>query len=683
MKKKLIELISNIESFLNFLKAKLSNEKIEEDIYSALSPISDADKGKDYVKALNWALNNRKDKDIKNIALTGPYGSGKSSILKTFQKNYSDNDLKFLNISLATFKEENEALSPAANLDTVELLRQIEISILQQIFYHEEDRKIPDSRFKKIKSYSRLELVLTGLGYLLFFIAIYNFIEPKFFVKVFKNLTFDIKSLNVIHYLSIVIILIGIFYLIYKSVRVLNSLTINKLTIQNAEIGVGDNLNKSILNHHLDEILYFFSKRPYNVVIIEDLDRFKQTEIFTKLREINLLLNNSEKTKKKNIVFIYAVRDEMFTDKERTKFFDFIIPVIPTINSSNSNEILLHKNKDNNYGLTESFIENISFIIDDMRLLHNICNEYVIYKTQLSSNLISDKLFSIIVYKNILPNDFVSLSESSGLLYGMLMSKKDYVQTINTKIDEDIKLLKEEIIELEKTFFSNIKDLRKLYVLEYISRIPKFKSFMINSEEIATMDMLSDQHFEYLINNESGYYIYGNYTYNVEVGSSKIDFKTIESTVNPNKGYKHIEQNIDNNNNDRININYQKIRDLEIKKDVNRSKKVSELMDADIDLKKILNNEALKNPFLLTFIRNGYIAEDYIDYISIFHEGSLTRTDYSFYINIQNRLNEEFDYKLNKTLKLIERISLSDFNSEYVLNYDLIDKLLDNNKELS
>jgi hypothetical protein len=78
--------------------------------YSSLSPIDDADQNSEYEKALYWALKNRKTKDIKNIALTGPYGSGKSSILKTFQKIYKQGDLKFLNISLATFKEEEKKL---------------------------------------------------------------------------------------------------------------------------------------------------------------------------------------------------------------------------------------------------------------------------------------------------------------------------------------------------------------------------------------------------------------------------------------------------------------------------------------------------------------------------------------------------------------------------------------------
>ena len=60
----------------------------------------------------------------------------------------------------------------------------------------------------------------------------------------------------------------------------------------------------------------------------------RDTEIFTKLRELNNLINGSKQINRK-VVFLYAIKDDMFQDKERTKFFDFIIPVIPVINSSN------------------------------------------------------------------------------------------------------------------------------------------------------------------------------------------------------------------------------------------------------------------------------------------------------------------------------------------------------------
>src|SRR5690606_32989398 len=246
----------------------------------------------------------------------------------------------------------------------------------------------------------------------------------EFIPSIFRDLKIEGAVLTWIHYLSVVVILLGFFGIIFSSIRVIRSVTLQKLNFQNAEIGIGVNQNKSILNHHIDEILYFFSVRPYNVVVIEDLDRFKQTEIFTKLSEINLLLNASNKTKRKEIVFIYAVRDEMFTDKERTKFFDFIIPVITIINSSNSAKILMAKSNEFQYQLSDELIEDLSYYIDDMRLLHNITNEFYLYKKLLDQNLTQDKLFAIITYKNIQPQQFVLLSGNSGKIYDLIYSKR-------------------------------------------------------------------------------------------------------------------------------------------------------------------------------------------------------------------------------------------------------------------
>ena len=93
--------------------------------------------------------------------------------------------------------------------------------------------------------------------------------------------------------------------------------------------------NTSIFNKHLDEILYFFEKTDYDVVMLEDLDRFESIDIFLKLRELNLLLNESKVIERK-IFFVYAVRDDMFQDAERVKCFDYITTVIPVINRSNA-----------------------------------------------------------------------------------------------------------------------------------------------------------------------------------------------------------------------------------------------------------------------------------------------------------------------------------------------------------
>ncbi|MFC6858930.1 YobI family P-loop NTPase [Zunongwangia atlantica] len=687
MKKKLLCWLLIISKSLEKLHFKFSEKKQEKLDYSSLSPIANGDKEGHYTKALQWALENRGEEDIKNIALTGTYGSGKSTILKTFQKNYKGSNLKFLNISLATFKEEKPKFDEKGNpikKDKEELLRLIETSILQQIFYHEQDKNIPDSRFKKIKSYGIKRLFLTSLGILIFIIALLNYFNPYIIQSVFKDYPFSDLTWDILHYSSISIILFGIFFIIFKSIRIISSITINKLKFQNAEIGIGESLNKSILNHHLDEILYFFAIRPYNVVIIEDLDRFKETEIFTKLREINLLLNNSQKTNKKNITFIYAVRDEMFSDNERTKFFDFIIPVIPVINSSNSSEILLQKKKKYSYALTDTFIEDIAFFIDDMRLLHNITNEFYLYKTQQGQTpLNQDKLFAIISYKNKYPNDFVSLSKNEGHLYDVLNAKNQYVSQEVNRLEERISILKKEIKNLELINIRNIKELRQLYIIRVIETLDHFNSFIINNETISFDDLLEDENFEYLKSNELYYKstaLNRNY-HRLDYPILKVptSFSKIEKLVNPDKSYDIKEQEITDIKSNKINSLRQDIQEFEKNKITSRNLKISELLQSNKEIDLNISEE-LEEDFITTLIRNGYISEDYIDYISLFHEGSITRSDYKFVISIRNRQKLDFDYKLSKIDKVISKINPIDFYSEFTLNYDLLDFLLKNHR---
>lgn len=692
--------LNKIIAWLQSVHYSFSNNNLENNAYSSLSPIDNSDEDGKYSEALLWALKNRKKEDIKNIALTGPYGSGKSSILKTFQKNYKDCDLKFLNISLATFKEEKKVDSQKEEFDsqnsenedkknkegkktdvkngnTADLLRLIEISILEQIFYHEKDNKIPDSRFKKIKSFSKTALFFTAIGYLLFIVAIYNYFNPYFIQSILKDFPINNNVCDIIHYCSIIIIAIGTYFIIRKSIRLISAITISKLNFQNAEISIGDNLNKSILNHHIDELLYFFSVRPYNVVIIEDLDRFEETEIFTKLRELNLLLNNSKKTKKKDIVFIYAVRDNMFTDKERTKFFDFIIPIIPIINSSNSSEILLRKRNKFNLQLSDALIEDISFFIDDMRLLHNITNEFHLYTKKLNQNLIPNKLFGIITYKNFYPNDFMKLSQNEGELYDIFSAKSDYIKEIVTNTDIKIEKYKEQITHLEDVYLDNTTDLRKIYIAQIISQLPGFSSFVINSVPVDISTATNNENFEYI---KSITFSYNQIVYDytgrekTQIKQPNLRFTAIEKLVHPFKLYSNREKEILEIKNGEINTLKNKIKELEKYKQELRNSSIAELLSSSsLDIKI---NDNLNRDFILILLQNGYIAEDYTDYISLFHEESITRSDYQFLINIKNKNNQPFEYNLSKLEKLTAKISAFDFQTEFILNYNLLDYLL-------
>lgn len=75
--------------------------------------LKDMDDSFNTVKDLLNAIAND---EILNIAVTGPYGSGKSSVIKTF-KEQVDKDVKILDISLATL-DADASLYAAENTTT-------------------------------------------------------------------------------------------------------------------------------------------------------------------------------------------------------------------------------------------------------------------------------------------------------------------------------------------------------------------------------------------------------------------------------------------------------------------------------------------------------------------------------------------------------------------------------------
>lgn len=233
-----------------------------------------------YNKKLFWALDNRKQENIKNIAITGYYGSGKSSILKTFIKNYDKaknpkKGFKFLELSLATFHEDKKG---------TDKVKDIEKSLLQQIFYKVKDQAIPNSRFKKITDQSNFSLLEQGL-----IVTIILALLVRLYC-----LIFSIKPLFGFYWIDVLLVIATLFMLLLN-VNKIHKLRFKRLTYKSLEIEIEKNKSElSILSRFLDEIIYFFRKTKYNVVVIEDIDRFESTEIFSNLRELNLVLNNSD-----------------------------------------------------------------------------------------------------------------------------------------------------------------------------------------------------------------------------------------------------------------------------------------------------------------------------------------------------------------------------------------------------
>lgn len=664
------------------------NESMNSLPFNSLSPIDNAEDCEIYFDALEWALTN-KNKN-RNIAISGSYGSGKSSIIQTFiKKSQSSSNLwrklfpkyRFFNISLATFKEtqdngndNNAELQQKGSDNNPELQRLIELSILQQLFFHEEDSNIPDSRFKKIKQHKRFKLIGYSILTIVITICILFIISPDFLAK-FSIINFDKKYLPYLNKIASIITLLGLFLLIYKMSRSLIGFSIKKLKINDAEIEIEKGISTSILNNHLDEIIYFFEATKYNVVVIEDLDRFAQAEVYTKLREINLLINNSKKVKQ-HVVFIYAIKDDMFLDKNRAKFFDFIIPIIPVINSSNSGAKLRKIVEKNNYILDDELLDDLSMFIDDMRLLYNIMNEFYIYSKKINNNLNMNQLLSIIVYKNIFPNDFTKLNDNKGDLFQTISKKRGYIKSSIIELDKQITELKNEIKRIEEHELNDIKELRTIYIAKVVEKIKKgFLNFNVNNNQISLSDFTSDDNFSKLKKGKIDYYyIYSNYNA-PQPDTINISFNDIEKEVNPLINYSEREKLI-----------HDKTRTNDIKKEIERINERKYQIQKS-NLKDLLQNKNIvaetiidkKSDLINILLRNGYIDENYMDYISVFHEGELTKSDYEFLIGIKTEKVTEFDYKLNKTEELIKKINEYAFEKEFVLNYDLVDTLLKNN----
>ena len=89
------------------------------------------------------------------------------------------------------------------------------------------------------------------------------------------------------------------------------------------------------------------------------------------MKELNIIINRKRKTcNDPKLAFFYLVKDDLFESQERTKFFDFIIPIVPVVTTSNSHDILnkLLTEMREYDSLDKTFLFNISLYLDDMRL---------------------------------------------------------------------------------------------------------------------------------------------------------------------------------------------------------------------------------------------------------------------------------------------------------------------------
>lgn len=422
---------------------------------TSMTPKFDESQHGRYVKRLRNALY---EQNCKSVALSGSYGSGKSSILKQFIKEAKEDGHSVAKVNLATFNADACSQGECADSSITSLL---EREILGQLLYQGDSAKAPKSSFNQIHNASLMCKVKSAMPVsLIILIAllaalVFHFSRTVTFASCLALIT-DAGSERLRLLMALVIVVLvaaysaislicGYFLWVFDRARI-RSISASGITLSIA----ADEGCTSYFNKYRDELIYLFEVNGFDTVVFEDIDRFDDLAIFEELRKLNDLLNMAPgivgKDGNKVVSFIYAVKDSIFAlngepdedsrevlGSRRVKFFDMIISVVPFISKFNANEMAvklfeleLEEAQSTKEG--QHFSDLLLLVapyIADMRLMISIRNDYLVMVQEMGSpsfghpsslGLTCTGILAIAIYKNLYPLEYEDLRIGKGML---------------------------------------------------------------------------------------------------------------------------------------------------------------------------------------------------------------------------------------------------------------------------
>ena len=452
-------------------------EDVKYNKFNALTPEVLKENRQIYTEALDYAFSND---DIKNIAITGIYGAGKSTVWNTYvhekelssiitvslgkyKNNIKDDGERLKEVSLINTSNsesdgiENKHSNEKQRAEDIDDDNRVERQLINQILSQIKSNEIPLSKYGFKSNKSNLNICLQSLAFLSIICSLLLWIIRDDFIYFVNEQYKNFNGISLM-FLCAILLFVPLFCYLYIFNRG-NKFKISKITFKGTEANVNDNnSDESVLDRDIKELVYLLRSSNSKIVVFEDLDRYDNASIYTKLRELNFLLNKYVKVndeKEVPIRFIYMLKDSLFYSKNRTKFFDFILPIVPVVDSKTSENELIELLKEVENAPDRSLLADISLYVDDMRLLKNIVNEYIVYSKIIplgKIDLESNKLFALITLKNIFPNEFDLLQEDKGFIRTIFddleYHKKQVVSNLKQKlkkIDENIKFINSRI----------------------------------------------------------------------------------------------------------------------------------------------------------------------------------------------------------------------------------------------
>lgn len=444
---------------MGFIKNKNLKEKCLPTIFP-LSPkqnLSEKDMGgiDVYKRYLFKAFS---EPSIRNILITGEYGVGKSSIIRSFEKDFIKTRKKkscnFLYVSLGdyTLKKDNTSKINENSKNNGNKIKAsnnkqrnfAERRLLLQIYARFRQTDLPASCFKPIQEYNwiyKFVIPCVCASIALIFL-LFNFYGPlsNLSSEAFNNID-KVKFWDTIYIFIIILVTLSVFFVTKKLFPKLQTQSIN-IKVDSLEAHYESSACESYLDQHATEIVYCLeqiSKKINYTVIFEDLDRLDINsclEIFTRLREINYLVNLRLSSKNKQLRFIYVASDQLLCQFMHSKFFDYVLPIYKRLNSKTAVEFFINNlntvnnefNKENNEHIhikrANHFVSLIASYMSDYRLQYTVLNDYGMFLRLYASNNppknnidmedISLNILALAVYKNFFPKYYCNFWEGKG-----------------------------------------------------------------------------------------------------------------------------------------------------------------------------------------------------------------------------------------------------------------------------
>jgi hypothetical protein len=384
-----------------------------------------------YFDVLDAALVGSKQDAVLNIALTGSYGVGKSSILQKVAEKYPKNVVQ---VSLSTLGLSDESGDvPSSGTSPLSKTNRIQKEIVKQLLYREDPVKTPGSRFRRIGQFNPGREI--GIALLTGFIIALVFYLAGWTGQLVELL--GPRSLPDLYVQAVMVVVAAAFVFAIRGLTY-NQIRVEKVSAGAATISLSQE-STSFFDQYLDEIVYFFAATRHDIIIFEDIDRFDDPHIFETLRALNTLLNGAKQLRGRKIRFIYAIKDSIFDElgargareegemdsseprdaaqlavvrANRTKFFDLVIPVVPFITHRNARDLMIKVMAGLEQQVSPELIDLAARHVADMRLIKNVRNEFVIFSRMVLPSdgsglkLNPDSLFAMMLYKSTHLSDF-------------------------------------------------------------------------------------------------------------------------------------------------------------------------------------------------------------------------------------------------------------------------------------